>query len=37
MNKAKLIERIADLVNNKVIDDISDIRDESAIATACAS
>ena len=29
MNKARLIERIAELVNNKVIDDISDIRDES--------
>ncbi|MGP0099405.1 MAG: DNA gyrase subunit A, partial [Terriglobales bacterium] len=29
VNKARLIERIADLVNNKTIDDISDIRDES--------
>jgi len=29
VNKAKLIERIADLVNNKEIEDISDIRDES--------
>jgi DNA gyrase subunit A len=29
VNKAKLVERIADLVNNKVIDDISDVRDES--------
>jgi DNA gyrase subunit A len=29
VNKAKLVERIADLVNDKVIDDISDIRDES--------
>jgi DNA gyrase subunit A len=29
VNKARLIERIAELVNNKVIDDISDIRDES--------
>src|ERR1700690_4068627 len=29
VNKAKLVERIAELVNNKVIDDISDIRDES--------
>lgn len=29
VNKAKLIERIADLVNEKVIDDISDVRDES--------
>jgi DNA gyrase subunit A len=29
VNKARLIERIADLVNNKVIDDVSDIRDES--------
>ena len=28
-NKARLIERIADLVNNKTIDDISDMRDES--------
>jgi len=29
VNKAKLIERIAELVNDKVIDDISDVRDES--------
>src|SRR5215831_508233 len=29
VNKARLIERIADLVNNKHIEDISDIRDES--------
>ncbi|MBZ5707280.1 MAG: DNA gyrase subunit A [Acidobacteriia bacterium] len=29
VNKAKLIERIAELVNNKDIDDVSDIRDES--------
>jgi DNA gyrase subunit A len=29
VNKSKLIERIADLVNDKVIDDISDVRDES--------
>src|SRR5437588_7595244 len=29
VNKAKLIERIAQLVNDKVVDDISDIRDES--------
>ncbi|MBV8206379.1 MAG: DNA gyrase subunit A [Acidobacteria bacterium] len=29
VNKARLIERIAELVNNKVIDDISDMRDES--------
>src|SRR5882757_4257419 len=29
VNKARLIERIADLVNDKVIDDISDVRDES--------
>ncbi len=29
MNKAKLIEHIADLVNDKKIDGISDIRDES--------
>jgi len=29
VNKARLVERIADLVNDKVIDDISDIRDES--------
>jgi DNA gyrase subunit A len=29
VNKARLIERIADLVNAKTIDDISDIRDES--------
>src|SRR5256885_2098472 len=30
VNKAKMVERIADLVNDKVIDDISDIRDESS-------
>jgi DNA gyrase subunit A len=29
VNKARLIERIADLVNEKTIEDISDIRDES--------
>src|SRR3981081_2618628 len=29
VNKARLIERIADLVNAKTIEDISDIRDES--------
>src|SRR5258705_4273430 len=29
VNKARLIERMADLVNNKTIDDISDMRDES--------
>lgn len=29
VNKANLIEKIADLVNQKVIEDISDIRDES--------
>jgi DNA gyrase subunit A len=29
VNKATLIERIADLVNEKKLDDISDIRDES--------
>jgi DNA gyrase subunit A len=29
VNKSRLIERIADLVNEKTIDDISDIRDES--------
>ncbi len=29
VNKARLIERIAELVNSKTIDDISDIRDES--------
>ena len=29
VNKARLIERIAELVNNKHVDDISDIRDES--------
>ncbi len=29
VNKARLIERIAQLVNEKTIDDISDIRDES--------
>jgi DNA gyrase subunit A len=29
VNKSKLIERIADLVNEKTIDEISDVRDES--------
>jgi len=29
VNKAKLVERIAELVNNKDIEDISDVRDES--------
>ena len=29
MNKARLVERIAELVNDKIIEDISDIRDES--------
>ena len=29
VNKSKLIERIAELVNDKTIDDISDVRDES--------
>src|SRR5260221_10152964 len=29
VNKARLVERIAELVNDKVIDDISDVRDES--------
>ena len=29
VNKAKLVERIAQLVNEKVIDDIGDVRDES--------
>ncbi len=29
VNKARLVERIAQLVNNKDIEDISDIRDES--------
>jgi DNA gyrase subunit A len=29
VNKARLVERIAQLVNDKVIDDVSDIRDES--------
>ena len=29
VNKARLIERIADLVNDKVVDDVGDIRDES--------
>src|SRR5579863_2814648 len=29
VNKATLIKRIAELVNNKVIDEISDVRDES--------
>jgi DNA gyrase subunit A len=29
VNKARLVERIAQLVNDKVVEDISDIRDES--------
>ncbi len=29
VNKARLIERVADLVNDKIIEEISDIRDES--------
>src|SRR5713226_2445037 len=29
VNKSRLIERIADLVNDKIVDDVSDIRDES--------
>ncbi|HEV3317041.1 MAG TPA: DNA gyrase subunit A [Candidatus Angelobacter sp.] len=29
VNKARLIERIAQLVNDKIVDDISDVRDES--------
>src|SRR5579871_2969044 len=29
VNKARVVERIAQLVNDKVIDDISDVRDES--------
>ncbi len=29
VNKASLIKRVAELVNDKVIDDISDVRDES--------
>jgi DNA gyrase subunit A len=29
VNKAKLIERIAELVNDKIVDDVSDVRDES--------
>ncbi|MBA3914077.1 MAG: DNA gyrase subunit A [Acidobacteriales bacterium] len=29
VNKARLVERIAQLVNDKIIEDISDIRDES--------
>src|SRR5579862_3200376 len=29
VNKARLVERIAELVNNKTMDDVSDIRDES--------
>ena len=29
VNKSRLIERIADLINEKIIDDISDVRDES--------
>src|SRR4051795_2757786 len=29
VNKSKLIERIAELANEKIVDDISDVRDES--------
>src|SRR5260370_1629233 len=29
VNKSKLIERIAELANEKIIDEISDVRDES--------
>jgi DNA gyrase subunit A len=29
VNKSNLIKRIADLVNDKIVDDISDVRDES--------
>lgn len=29
VNKSRLIERIADLINEKIIDDIGDVRDES--------
>ena len=29
VNKARLIERIADLINEKIVDDIGDVRDES--------
>jgi DNA gyrase subunit A len=29
VNKSKLIERIAELTNDKIVDDISDVRDES--------
>jgi len=29
VNKARLVERIAQLVNDKIVDDVSDIRDES--------
>jgi DNA gyrase subunit A len=29
VNKSRLIERIAQLVNDKIVDDVSDIRDES--------
>jgi len=29
VNKSKLVERIAELVNEKIVDDISDVRDES--------
>ena len=29
VNKSKLIERIAELVNDKIVDDIRDVRDES--------
>src|SRR5947207_15450202 len=29
VNKATLIKRIADLVNDKIVDDVADVRDES--------
>ena len=29
VNKSKLVERVAELVNEKIIDEISDVRDES--------
>jgi DNA gyrase subunit A len=37
VNKAELIMKIADLVNEKKIDGISNVNDESLTAMVCAS
>ena len=36
VNKARMIEKIAELVREKRIEGIGDLRDEEATATACA-